>query len=155
MSKKNSSWTENPKQTKNLSTSISNMSIVQTRRVEEIYVPLKRIKRLLYMVKCAHGVSQQFFFFNWTRAQNHYKYVEIKQFSKVDIKQSDIPTVILFIKFLFYQWDPRHLQGSRIVYICIYIMEFVFSQYLITFCVSIIRILFNLIICDVHKKLSS
>ena len=93
------------------------------------------------------------FFFIWTRVLNHYKYVEIKQFSKVDIKQNNISTVSLLNKFLVYQWDPRHLQGSRVVYIIVYIMKFV---YLITFlCVSIIRIRFNLKISDVHKELSS
>ena len=92
------------------------------------------------------------FFSIWTRILNHKKYVAIKQFSKVDIKQNNISTVILIIKFLVYLWDPRHLQGSRVVYI----MKFVFYQYLITFlCVSIIRIRFNLKISDVHKELSS
>ena len=70
-------------------------------------------------VKVALGVSPQFFSI-WTRVLNHNKYVEIKQFSKEDIKQNNIITVILFIKFLDYQWDPRHLQGSRVVYIFIY-----------------------------------
>ena len=55
----------------------------------------------------------------WTRVLNHNKYVEIKQFSKVDIKENNISTVILLIKFLVYQWDPRHLQGSRVVYILV------------------------------------
>ena len=41
----------------------------------------------------------------WTRVLNHNKYVEIKQFSKGDIKQNNISTVILLIKFLVYQWD--------------------------------------------------
>ena len=63
-----------------------------------------------------------FFFFIWTRVLNQNKYVEIKQFSKVDIKQNNISTV----KCLVYQWDPRHLQGSRVVYIFVYIMKFVF-----------------------------
>ena len=53
------------------------------------------------------------FFSIWTRVLNHNKYVEIKQFSKVDVKQNNISTVILLIKFLVYQWDPRHLQGSQ------------------------------------------
>ena len=44
-------------------------------------------------------------------------YVEIKQFSKVDIKQNHISTVISSIKFLVYQGDPRHLQRSCVVYI--------------------------------------
>ena len=61
-----------------------------------------------------------FFFPVWTGVLNHNKYVEMKQFSKVDIKQNNISTVILLIKFLVYQWDPRHLQGSRVVYIFIY-----------------------------------
>ena len=62
-------------------------------------------------------------FFTWTWVINHNKYDEIKQFSKVDIKQNNISTIILFIKFLIYQWDPRHLQGSRVVYIFVYIMK--------------------------------
>ena len=60
------------------------------------------------------------FFSIWTRVLNHNKYVEIKQFSKEDIKQNNISTVILLIKILVYQWDPRHLQGSWVVYIFIY-----------------------------------
>ena len=52
-------------------------------------------------VKVAHSVSQQFFFMNLsTKIQ---WYVEIKQFSKVDIKQNNISTVILLIKSLIYQ----------------------------------------------------
>ena len=71
------------------------------------------------ILKVALGVSSQFFSI-WTRVLNHNKYVEIKQFSKVDIKQNNISTVILLIKFLVYQWDPRHLQRSQVVYIFIY-----------------------------------
>ena len=56
-------------------------------------------------------------FFSWTRVLKHNKYVEIKKKSKIDIKQNNISTVILLIKFLVHQWDPRHLQGSRVVYI--------------------------------------
>ena len=37
------------------------------------------------------------------------------QFSEVDIKQNNVCTAILLIKFLIYQWDPRHLQTSGIV----------------------------------------
>ena len=70
-------------------------------------------------LKVALGVSPQFFSI-WIRVLNHNKHVEIKQFSKEDIKQNNISTVILLIKFLVYQWDLRHLQGSRIVYIFIY-----------------------------------
>ena len=72
-----------------------------------------------YYIKVALGVSPQFLSI-WTRVLNHNKYVEIKQFSKEDIKQNNIYTVILLIKFLVYQWDPRHLLGSRVVYIFIY-----------------------------------
>ena len=36
---------------------------------------------------------------------------------KLDIKQNNISTVILLNKCLVYQRDPRHLQGSRVVYI--------------------------------------
>ena len=74
--------------------------------------------------KVAHGVSQQLFL--WTRVLTHSKYVEIKQFSKLDIKQNNVPTIILSIKFLVYQWDPRHLQGSGVVYIFVYIKKSVF-----------------------------
>ena len=70
-------------------------------------------------IKVALGISPQFFSI-WTRVLNHNKYVKIKQFSKEDIKQNNISTVILLIMFLVYQWDPRHLQGSRVVYIFIY-----------------------------------
>ena len=59
-------------------------------------------------------------FFKMYRVLNHNKYVEINQFSKVDIKQNNISTVILLIKFLVHQGDPRHWQGSRVVYIFIY-----------------------------------
>ena len=76
-------------------------------------------KRSANVLKVALGVSPQFFSI-WTRVLNHNKYVEIKQFSKVDIKRNNISTVILLIKFLVYQWDPRHLQGRRVVYIFIY-----------------------------------
>ena len=62
----------------------------------------------------------------WTWVLNHDKYVEIKQFSKDNIKLNIISTVILLIKFLVYQEDPRHLQGSRVVYIFVYIVKFVF-----------------------------
>ena len=58
-------------------------------------------------LKVALGVSPQFFSI-WTRVLNHNKYVEINKFSKEDIKQNNISTVILLIKFLVYQWDPRH-----------------------------------------------
>ena len=51
------------------------------------------------LFKVTLGVSPQFFAI-WTRVLNHNKYVEIKQFSKVDIKQNNISTVILLIKFL-------------------------------------------------------
>ena len=56
----------------------------------------------------------------------HNNYVIIKRFSKVEIKPNNISTVILLIKFLVYQWDPRHLQGSRVVYIFVNIMKFGF-----------------------------
>ena len=96
------------------------------------------------------------FFSIWTRVLNNNKYVEIKQFSKVDIKQNNISTFILLIKFLVYQWDPRHLQESRVVYIFIYTLYSCSIWYLITFlCILIIRIHVNLIISDVHKELSN
>ena len=65
-------------------------------------------------------------FFLWTRALKHNKFVEIKQFSKVDIKQINVSTVIFLIKFLVKQRDPCHLQGSRVVYIFVYITKSVF-----------------------------
>ena len=37
--------------------------------------------------------------------------------TKVEIKQNNILTVISLIKILVYQWDPRQLQGSHVVYI--------------------------------------
>ena len=45
-------------------------------------------------------------FFMWTLIKQ-IKYVEIKQFSKVESKQNYISTVILLNKFLVDQWDPR------------------------------------------------
>ena len=84
---------------------------------------------MYHCVKVALGVSPQFFSI-WTRVLNHNKYVEIKQFSKVDIKQNNISTVILLIKFLVYQWDPHHLQGSWVVYI--FYLHFIFVFYLIS-----------------------
>ena len=46
--------------------------------------------------------------------QTYKKYVEIKQFSKIDMKQNYISTDILLIK------EPRHLQGSCVVFIFVY-----------------------------------
>ena len=60
-------------------------------------------------------------FFLWTWVLKHNNYVEIKQFSKVDIKQTNVSTVILLIKFLVYRWDPHHMQGSHVVYSFVYI----------------------------------
>ena len=77
------------------------------------------------ILTCTWRISTIFFFI-WTRVLNHNKYVEIKQFSKVDIKQNNISAIILLIKFLVYQWNPRHLQGSRVVNIFVYMMKFVF-----------------------------
>ena len=48
-------------------------------------------------------------------------YVEIKKITKEDIKRKIVSTFISLIKFLVYQWDPRHLQGSRVGYIFVYI----------------------------------
>ena len=97
-------------------------------------------------VKRALGLISPQSFFIWTWVHNHEKYVEIKQFSKVDINQNNISNVILLIKFLVYHLDPRHLQGSRVVYIFVYIMKFL--------CVSIIRIRFtlSLIISDINDR---
>ena len=49
----------------------------------------------------------------------HNKYVEIKQFSKVDIKQTNISTVISRLSM-----RSAHLQGSRVVYIFVYTKKF-------------------------------
>ena len=51
---------------------------------------------------CTWRISTIFFFI-LTLVLNHNKYVEIKQFSKVDIKENNISAVILLIKFLVYQ----------------------------------------------------
>ena len=78
------------------------------------------------------------------------------QFSKVDIKPNNVSTVIFWIKFLVYQWEPRHLQGSRVVYIFVYITKSVFS--LISNYVFVYfnhKVTFFLIISDVQKDLSS
>ena len=77
-----------------------------------------------HLFKVALGVSPQFFFFIWTHVLNHNLSVEIKQFSRGDIKQNNISTFILLIKYLIYQWDQRHLQGSWVVCIFFYIMKF-------------------------------
>ena len=101
-----------------------------------VLLKLKDFFRLRYL-KFLAVFQLNFGHFNWlwmyilTRVLKHYKYVIIKQFSKIDIKQNNISTVILLIKFLLYQWDPRHLQGSRVVYIFVYIMKL--YRYLITF----------------------
>ena len=76
------------------------------------------------VMSCTWHISQHFF--SWTQVLKHNKNVEIKLFSKVDIKENNISTVILLIKFLIYQWDPPHLQGSGIVYIFVYITKSVF-----------------------------
>ena len=70
------------------------------------------------------------FFSIWTRVLNHNKYVEIKQFSKVDIKQNNISAVILLIKFLVYQ--------NKIRAICkeVGLFTYLFTLY--------IRVLFNI-----------
>ena len=73
--------------------------------------------------------SPHFFFFIWTRVPDHNWFVEIKQFFKVDIKQNNISTVILLNKFLVYQWDPRLLQGSRVVYIMNCILMYFKTEY--------------------------
>ena len=67
------------------------------------------------------------FFSIWTRVLKHNNviYVEIKQFFKEDIKQNNISSVILLIKFLVYQWDPRHLH----LHIC---LHSIFVFYLIS-----------------------
>ena len=65
-------------------------------------------------------------FFMWTLLIKQIKYVEIKQFSKVESKQNYISTFFLLNKFLVDQWDPRHLQGSRVVYKFVYVAKFVF-----------------------------
>ena len=66
-------------------------------------------------------------FFLRVRELKHNKYIEIKLFPKVDIEQNNISSAILLIKLLVYQWDPRHLQASRVDYIFVYITKSVFS----------------------------
>ena len=39
------------------------------------------------------GVSEQFLIM-WTWVLNHNKYIEIKQFSRIEIKQNDILTIV-------------------------------------------------------------
>lgn len=81
------------------------------------------------------------FWFISTRVLRHNTYVEIKQFSKVEIKQTIIPSLILFIKFLVYQWCQRHLLGSCVVYIFVHMTKSVFNQISNQIlCISIIRI---------------
>ena len=79
--------------------------------------------------------------FIWTRVLTHNKYVEIKQFSKVEIKQTIISSLILFIKFLVYEWDQQHLHGSRVVCKFVYTtkspINLISNQML---CISIMRI---------------
>ena len=53
------------------------------------------------------------------RVLKYYKYVEIKQFSKVDIKQNS------FVNQASHR-DPRHLHGNRVVYLFVYINMSVF-----------------------------
>ena len=70
---------------------------------------------------CTWRISK---FFNMStnyRVLKHNKTVGIQQFFKVDINQNNISTIILLIECLFYEWDLCHLQGSRIVYIFVYI----------------------------------
>ena len=77
----------------------------------QLYVPSRP-----FHSTCTRRIST--FFFIWTRVLKHNKYVGFKQFSKVDIKQNNISTVIfLLIKFLVYQWDPRHLQEVAFTYL--------------------------------------
>ena len=66
-------------------------------------------------------------FFLWNGVLKHYKYVEVKQFSIVNIKQNNVFTIILLINFLIYQWDPCHLQGNCVVYNFVYTMKSMFS----------------------------
>ena len=77
--------------------------------------------------------------------------LKFNNFRKVDIKQNNISTVILLNKFLVDRWDSRHLQGSRVVYIFVYIMKFVL--YLISnhifVCIN------HKVLSDVHKELKS
>ena len=66
------------------------------------FLVCKTFRHIGWNIKVTLGVSPQFFSIR-TRVLNHNKYVEIKQFSKVDIKQNNISVVILLIKFLVYQ----------------------------------------------------
>ena len=71
-------------------------------------------------IKVAHGISQQFFL--WTRVLKHNKYLGITQaIFQSKHKIMFLPLIALLIEFFVYQGDPRHLQGSCIVYIFVYI----------------------------------
>ena len=50
----------------------------------------------------------------------------MKDFSKVDVKQNNVSTLILLIMLLYYRRDLRNLQGSRVVYIFVYITKSLF-----------------------------
>ena len=85
----------------------------------------------LTLFKVALGVSPHFFSI-WTRVLNHNKYVEIKQFSKEDIKQNNISTIILLIKFQISRLSMRSAPFARKSG-CLHIyLYFIFVFYLIS-----------------------
>ena len=67
-----------------------------------------------------HSAYLNIIFFLHVLKHNTCKYVEIKKFSKIDIKQNNVSAIIFIIKFLVYQWDPRHSQKrSRCLHFCL------------------------------------
>ena len=95
------------------------------------------VSRLEVHIACLNNL-----FLIWARILSLLKSRQIEQFSKEKIIQDNISTVILIIKYLVSQWDPRHLQGSRVVYIHVFISKTKSVFYLITFlCIYCTRFL--------------
>ena len=89
-------------------------------------------------------------FFSFTNLRS--KHNRCDDLSKVDYKQN-ISFVILFIKFLVYQWDPRHVALHTYLFT---LQSMCSIWYTTTFLfISIISILFILLIIDEHKDFSS
>ena len=101
------------------------------------YLCLKRTLCLLFIIHVMYfkrGKSQKSIcylklhsaylnnFFKWTRVLNITSMLKLSKFSKVDIKQKNISTVILLINFFVYQWDPHNLQGL------VALVTFLFTQ---------------------------
>ena len=81
-------------------------------------------------------------------------YVKIEKFFQSENQTNNISSVILLINFLVYQCDPRHLQGSCVVYIFVFITKFAFNLVSNHIFVSI-KHKDILLISDVLKDLSS